>query len=57
MADRFRLTIAQLNPIMGDLAGNAAQAKDAWEQAKAAGATWWRCPRCSSPATTRRTCR
>ena len=38
MADRFRLTIEQLNPTMGDLAGNAAQAKDAWEQAKAAGA-------------------
>ena len=32
MADRFRLTIAQLNPTMGDLAGNAAQAKDAWDQ-------------------------
>jgi len=38
MADRFRLTIAQLNPTMGDLAGNAAQAKDAWGKAKAAGA-------------------
>jgi NAD+ synthase len=38
MADRFRLTIAQLNPVLGDLAGNAAQARDAWEQGKAAGA-------------------
>jgi NAD+ synthase len=29
MEDRFRLTIAQLNPILGDLAGNAAKAKAA----------------------------
>ncbi|APX22611.1 MAG: NAD+ synthase [Rhodobacteraceae bacterium] len=38
MADRFRLTIAQLNPTLGDLAGNAAKARDAWEKGKAAGA-------------------
>ncbi|KAA8614169.1 NAD+ synthase [Salipiger aestuarii] len=38
MADRFRLTIAQLNPTVGDLAGNAAQALEAWQQGKAAGA-------------------
>ncbi len=38
MADRFRITLAQLNPTMGDLAGNAAQARDAWETGKAAGA-------------------
>ncbi|MDO6585672.1 NAD+ synthase [Salipiger sp. 1_MG-2023] len=38
MADRFRLTIAQLNPTVGDLAGNAARAREAWEQGKAAGA-------------------
>ena len=38
MTDQFRLTIAQLNPTVGDLAGNAALARDAWEQAKAAGA-------------------
>ncbi len=38
MADRFRLTIAQLNPVMGDLAGNAAQARDAWAQGREAGA-------------------
>jgi NAD+ synthase len=30
MTDRFRLTIAQLNPVMGDLAGNAAMARKAW---------------------------
>ncbi len=38
MADRFRLTLAQLNPVVGDLDGNAARARDAWEQARAAGA-------------------
>ena len=34
MADTFRLTLAQLNPVVGDLAGNIAQAR----QAHAAGA-------------------
>lgn len=38
MSDHFRLTIAQLNPTVGDLAGNAALARDAWAQGKAAGA-------------------
>ena len=38
MADRFRLTLAQLNPVLGDLAGNAAKAKAAWEAGLAAGA-------------------
>ncbi len=38
MADRFRVTLAQLNPTVGDIAGNAALARDAWEQGKAAGA-------------------
>ncbi|WP_146345984.1 NAD+ synthase [Falsiphaeobacter marinintestinus] len=38
MADRFRITLAQLNPVVGDLKGNAAQARDAWEQGRAAGA-------------------
>ncbi len=37
MADRFRLTMAQLNATVGDLGGNARQAHDAWEAAKAAG--------------------
>lgn len=37
MADRFRVTIAQANPTMGDLAGNAAKAKAAWEAGKSAG--------------------
>lgn len=38
MADRFRITLAQLNPTVGDLAGNAAQARDAWAQGRDAGA-------------------
>ena len=38
MADRFRLTLAQLNPTVGDLAGNAALARRAWEEGRAAGA-------------------
>src|SRR6056297_3524469 len=38
MADRFRLTLAQWNPTMGDLAGNAALARRAWEEGRAAGA-------------------
>ena len=37
MADTFRLTLAQLNPVMGDLEGNAVKAKEAWAEAKAAG--------------------
>lgn len=38
MATTFRLTLAQLNPTVGDVAGNADKALDAWRQAKAAGA-------------------
>ena len=38
MADRFRITCAQLNPTVGDIAGNAAKARDAWEEGRAAGA-------------------
>ncbi|MFW8636520.1 NAD+ synthase [Cribrihabitans pelagius] len=38
MADHFRVTLAQLNPTVGDLAGNAAKARAAWEEARAAGA-------------------
>ena len=36
--DNFRLTMAQLNPTVGDLASNCAKAKAAWEDGKAAGA-------------------
>ncbi len=38
MTDTFRLTIAQLNPVVGDIAGNAARAAAVWAEAKAAGA-------------------
>ena len=38
MTKTFRLTMAQLNPTVGDLAGNAAKARAAWEAGKAAGA-------------------
>lgn len=38
MADRFRLTLAQLNPTVGALAANAAKARAAWEQGREAGA-------------------
>lgn len=37
MSDRFRLTIGQLNATVGDLPGNAARAREAWEQARQAG--------------------
>ncbi|WP_238370789.1 NAD+ synthase [Heliomarina baculiformis] len=38
MSDRFRITLAQLNPTVGDLAGNAAMTRDAWEKGREAGA-------------------
>ncbi len=38
MADRFRLTLAQLNATVGDLAGNAARAREAWDEGRSAGA-------------------
>ncbi|MCE8008387.1 NAD+ synthase [Aestuariivita sp.] len=38
MADRFRITIAQVNPVVGDLRGNAAKARDAWAVGRSAGA-------------------
>jgi NAD+ synthase len=38
MRDTFRLTLAQLNPTVGDLQGNAAKAHAAWQEGKAAGA-------------------
>ena len=44
MADRFRLTLAQYNPVMGDLAGNAAKAREAWQAGSAAGADLVACP-------------
>jgi len=38
MADRFRLTLAQLNPTVGAFAANAALAREAWVAAREAGA-------------------
>ncbi|SLN20940.1 Glutamine-dependent NAD(+) synthetase [Roseovarius albus] len=38
MTDRFRLTLAQLNPTVGDLDANFALAQDAWQQGRDAGA-------------------
>ncbi|MFV2001494.1 MAG: NAD+ synthase [Paracoccaceae bacterium] len=38
MNDKFRITLAQLNPIVGDLAGNAEKARRAWQAGKDAGA-------------------
>ena len=38
MSDRFRLTLAQLNPTVGDLAGNAEKAREAWRRGREAGA-------------------
>ena len=38
MAETFKITLAQLNPTVGDLAGNAEKARKAWAQGKEAGA-------------------
>ncbi|MEC7793993.1 MAG: NAD+ synthase [Pseudomonadota bacterium] len=38
MTDSFRITLCQLNPTVGDIAGNAAKAREAWAQGKSAGA-------------------
>ncbi|GAB4298784.1 MAG: NAD+ synthase [Roseovarius sp.] len=38
MSDRFRLTLAQLDATVGDLDGNAALARRAWQEGRAAGA-------------------
>ena len=37
-SDRFRITLGQLNPTMGDIAGNATKARTAWEAGRDAGA-------------------
>jgi NAD+ synthase len=38
MTDIFKIMLAQLNPVVGDIAGNTARAKAAWESGRAAGA-------------------
>ena len=37
MGNRFRITLAQLNPTVGDLDGNAELARRAWEAGREAG--------------------
>ncbi|MFC3612352.1 NAD+ synthase [Lutimaribacter marinistellae] len=38
MAERFRITLAQLDPVVGDIDGNAAKARAAWDAGRDAGA-------------------
>ena len=38
MVDRFRLTLAQANPTVGDIIGNASLAREVWQQGRDAGA-------------------
>ncbi|MEM7632821.1 MAG: NAD+ synthase [Pseudomonadota bacterium] len=38
MAETFRITLAQLNPVVGDIAGNIVKARAAWEAGRDAGA-------------------
>lgn len=38
MAERFRITLGQLNPTVGDIEGNATKAREAWAQGREAGA-------------------
>jgi len=38
MTDIFKMMLAQLNPVVGDIAGNCARARAAWEAGRAAGA-------------------
>jgi NAD+ synthase len=44
MTDTYRITLAQLNPTVGDLKGNATKAKAAWQQGRDAGAGLVVCP-------------
>ena len=38
MTNRFRITLGQMNPTVGDLAGNKAKALEVWEKGRSAGA-------------------
>jgi NAD+ synthase len=44
MTDRFRILLAQMNPVVGDLAHNAAKARAAWQAGRDAGAQLVVCP-------------
>jgi NAD+ synthase len=38
MAERFRITLGQVSPTVGDVAGNAARAREVWQAGREAGA-------------------
>ena len=38
MTETFRITLAQMNPTVGDITGNLALARRAWDEGRAAGA-------------------
>ena len=55
-ADSLKIALAQLNPTVGDVAGNADKVRRARDEAAAMGApTSWPFPSCSSPAIRRKT--
>ena len=55
-ADSLKIALAQLNPTVGDVAGNADKVRRARDEAARASApTSWRFPSCSSPAIRRKT--
>ena len=51
----FTITLAQLNPTVGDVTGNAAKARAARDKARPTAPISWCCRNCSSPATRRKT--
>ncbi|SCM69517.1 NAD+ synthase [Donghicola eburneus] len=44
MTQSFRLTMTQLNPVMGDLSGNANRVRQVWAEAKEASSDYVVCP-------------
>ena len=55
MTDRLRIALAQLNPVMGDIAGNLAKAQRARAEAAKAKPTSFCSPNSSSAAIRRKT--
>jgi hypothetical protein len=53
--DIIRIAVAQLNPTVGDIAGNLAKAREARADAPATARIWCFSPNCSSPAIRRKT--
>ncbi len=41
MADQFRITLAQVNPTVGDISGNVDVAQQICGEARDAGVIWW----------------